>query len=70
MDAINRAKRRFFLRPAYLVRHLGDVARLARSKQSIFVQVISRTLFGAKVVDTSGGPFAGPPATLAEADRR
>ena len=29
MDAINRAKRRFFLRPAYLARHAGDIARLA-----------------------------------------
>ena len=26
MDAINRAKRRFFLRPAYVLRHAGDVA--------------------------------------------
>ena len=29
MDAINRAKRRFFLRPGYMARHVGDVARLA-----------------------------------------
>ena len=28
MNAINRAKRRFYLRPAYLVRHAGDVVRL------------------------------------------
>lgn len=70
MDAINRAKRRFFLRPGYLARHLGDVARLARSKQSIFMQVISRTLFGAKVVDTGGAAFRNGPAALAEADRR
>ena len=48
MDAINRAKRRFFLRPGYLARHVGDVARLARSKQAIFAQVLSRTLFGAQ----------------------
>ncbi len=70
MDAINRAKRRFFLRPGYLARHLGDVARLARSKHAIFVQVISRTLFGGKVVDTSSKAFRDSPATLAEADRR
>ena len=53
MDAILRAKRRFFLRPRYLTRHLGDVARLALSKRAIFGQVISRTLFGAKVIDTA-----------------
>jgi hypothetical protein len=70
MDAINRAKRRFFLRPGYLARHLGDVGRLALSKQSIFLQVISRTLFGGKVVDTSVAGFRNPPAALAEADRR
>jgi anaerobic magnesium-protoporphyrin IX monomethyl ester cyclase len=70
MRAINRAKRRFFLRPAYLGRHLGDVARLALSKQAIFTQVISRTLFGGKVVDTGGGTFRNAPAALAEADRQ
>lgn len=70
MDAINRAKRRFFLRPGYLTRHLGDVARLAMSKHAIFTQVISRTLFGGKVVDTAAGNFRNAPAALAEADRR
>jgi anaerobic magnesium-protoporphyrin IX monomethyl ester cyclase len=53
MGAINRAKRRFFLRPGYMARHVGDVARIAVSKQSIVWQVLSRTLFGSKVVDTS-----------------
>jgi radical SAM superfamily enzyme YgiQ (UPF0313 family) len=53
MDAINRAKRRFFLRPGYMARHVGDVARIAVSKQNIVWQVVSRTLFGARVVDTS-----------------
>jgi anaerobic magnesium-protoporphyrin IX monomethyl ester cyclase len=58
MDAINRAKRRFFLRPAYVVRHAGDVARLALTKQAIVWQVLSRTLFGSRVVDTrpAGAP--------------
>jgi hypothetical protein len=70
MDAIHRAKRRFFLRPGYLARHLGDVARLALSKQSIFLQVMSRTLFGAKVIDTSPPELRNVPAALAEADRR
>ena len=52
MDTINRAKRRFFLRPGYVVRHAGDVARLALTKQAIVWQVLSRTLFGSRVVDT------------------
>jgi radical SAM superfamily enzyme YgiQ (UPF0313 family) len=71
MDAINRAKRRFFLRPGYLARHVGDVARLAVSKRSIFAQVIRRTLFGGKVIDTATTQeFRSAPAALAEADRR
>jgi anaerobic magnesium-protoporphyrin IX monomethyl ester cyclase len=53
MHAINRAKRRFFLRPSYLARHLGDAARLALTKQSIVWQVMSRTVFGARVKPTS-----------------
>jgi radical SAM superfamily enzyme YgiQ (UPF0313 family) len=52
MGAINRAKRRFFLRPRYIIRHLGDVTRLALTKRAIFGQVLSRTLFGAPVTDT------------------
>ena len=53
MNAINRAKRRFFLRPGYIARHAGDVARIAATKQSIVWQVLGRTLFGARVVDTT-----------------
>jgi anaerobic magnesium-protoporphyrin IX monomethyl ester cyclase len=71
MDAIQRAKRRFFLRPGYVARHVGDVARLAMSKRAIFAQVLSRTLFGAKVVDTAPpAALRNAPAALAEADRR
>jgi anaerobic magnesium-protoporphyrin IX monomethyl ester cyclase len=62
MDAINRAKRRFFLRPRYIARHAGDVARLALTKQSIVWQVLSRTVFGTRVVDAAvpqrGSPVA------------
>jgi hypothetical protein len=68
MAAIHRAKRRFFLRPSYLVRHMGDVARLAISKQTIFLRVLSRMLFGANAVDTSVAPFRNA-TVLAEADR-
>jgi anaerobic magnesium-protoporphyrin IX monomethyl ester cyclase len=56
MEAINRAKRRFFLRPSYIARHLGDVARLALTKQAIVWQILSRTLFGAPVVDATIAP--------------
>jgi hypothetical protein len=68
MNAIQRAKRRFFLRPGYVARHMGDVARLAASKQAIVGQVLSRMIFGAKVVDTSV-PIRNVPTALAEADR-
>ncbi|MGH9371515.1 MAG: B12-binding domain-containing radical SAM protein [Vicinamibacterales bacterium] len=53
MDAINRARRRFFLRPTYIARHLGDVTRLAISKQGIVWHLLMRTIFGTKVVDAS-----------------
>jgi len=56
MAAINRAKRRFFLRPSYMARHVSDVARIAFSKQNIVWGVLSRTLFGARVVDTGVRP--------------
>jgi radical SAM superfamily enzyme YgiQ (UPF0313 family) len=56
MNAINRAKRRFFLRPGYLARHARDIARLAVTKQAIMWQVFSRSVFGARVVDASAAP--------------
>jgi radical SAM superfamily enzyme YgiQ (UPF0313 family) len=51
LDAITRAKRRFFLRPGYVVRHAGDLARLVMTKRAVAWQVISRTVFGAADVD-------------------
>lgn len=57
MKAINRAKRRFYLRPGYLVRHAGDVARLFTSKWGVAWQVASRTIFGTPM------PNARPDAT-------
>jgi len=55
MTAINRAKRRFYLRPGYLMRHMGDVARLFRTKWSVTWHVASRMVFGTKVADASNG---------------
>jgi radical SAM superfamily enzyme YgiQ (UPF0313 family) len=61
MRTINRAKRRFFLRPSYLLRHLGDVVRLALTKQAIVWQVLSRTVFGSRITD------AAPPGAAVRA---
>jgi radical SAM superfamily enzyme YgiQ (UPF0313 family) len=51
MDAVNRAKRRFFLRPSYLARHSGDVMKLAVTKFPVAWEIATRMLFGAKVTD-------------------
>lgn len=51
MRAINRATRRFFLRPRYMLRHLGDVAKLALSKPAIVGHLLSRMLLGQQVAD-------------------
>jgi radical SAM superfamily enzyme YgiQ (UPF0313 family) len=67
MDAINRAKRRFFLRPGYLARHAGDVARLALTKQGIVWQIFLRTLFGARVTDATGSSQRAAPPAAAKA---
>ena len=51
MDAVNRAKRRFFLRPSYLARHSSDVMKLAVTKFPVAWEIATRMLFGAKVTD-------------------
>jgi radical SAM superfamily enzyme YgiQ (UPF0313 family) len=53
MGAINRAKRRFYLRPGYLLRHTADIIRLAATKWTVVWQVASRVLFGARVSDAA-----------------
>lgn len=53
MGAINRAKRRFYLRPTYLTRHAGDVVRLATTKWGVAWHVASRVLFGAPVTNAA-----------------
>ena len=63
MEAINRAKRRFFLRPGYLARHIGDAARLALTKQGIVWQVLTRTVFGTRVVDATAPVRLKPDTT-------
>ena len=49
LDAINRAKRRFYLRPGYLARHTGDIFRLASTKWNLAWHVGSRVIFGTPV---------------------
>ena len=61
MDAINRAKRKFFLRPAYVTRHAGDLAKLALTKRSVAWQIFSRTLFGARTVDAANAQTLNTP---------
>ncbi len=51
MDAVNRAKRRFFLRPSYLMRHSGDVMKLAVTKFPVAWEIATRMLLGSKVTD-------------------
>ena len=46
MKAINRAKRRFFLRPRYVARHAGDIARLVTTKWRVVGEIVPRLLFG------------------------
>jgi radical SAM superfamily enzyme YgiQ (UPF0313 family) len=54
MRAIGRAKRRFFLRPKYLVRHAADVARISATKPGIVLQMASQLLRGARRVQPAG----------------
>ena len=58
MKAINTAKRRFYLRPAYLARHAGDITRLAKSKWKVVWHVGSRVVFGAPVAHAEVGDTA------------
>jgi anaerobic magnesium-protoporphyrin IX monomethyl ester cyclase len=61
MKAINRAKRRFFLRPAYVARHAGDITRLVTTKWRVVGEIVPRLLFGSTP--------APPPTPAAARDR-
>ena len=56
MHAINRARRRFFLRPRYLKRHAGDIVKLATSKWRVAWHIGRRMLW-----DESLPPVAAAP---------
>jgi len=66
MSAITRAKRRFFLRPGYLVRHLADLARLAWSKPALVGQLAARLLLNQKPA-APPVPAAVPPGSASRA---
>ena len=65
MAAINRAKRRFFLRPAYLARHFADALKIARTKPAIVGSLLSRILLGQKVADAHPATAGAAPAAPA-----
>src|SRR4029453_1668421 len=49
MGAINRAKRRFFMRPAYLARNFRTIVKIASTKPGIVSEILGRAVFGARV---------------------
>jgi len=46
MRTLNRARRRFFLRPSYLARHLGEILRIVLTDQRLVSELTWRMLFG------------------------
>lgn len=60
MEAIHRARRRFYLRPAYIARHAGDLLRLALTKGSATWSFAARVVFGGRV------PVVAPPLAAPE----
>jgi radical SAM superfamily enzyme YgiQ (UPF0313 family) len=46
MRAIRTARRRFFLRPRYLARHLGDIPRMVLTKHHVVRELLTGFLFG------------------------
>jgi anaerobic magnesium-protoporphyrin IX monomethyl ester cyclase len=58
MEAIAKARRRFFLRPRYIVRHLGDLLRLVVGNRRLAWEVALRLALGLRDVE----PLAAEPA--------
>ncbi len=59
MQALNRARRRFFLRPSYLARHLGDILRIAVTDQRLVFELGWRMLFGKQAAGLPPEPGEG-----------
>jgi radical SAM superfamily enzyme YgiQ (UPF0313 family) len=51
MRAIQRARRKFFLRPKYVARHAGDLVKVLFTKRHVVQDVLSRFLFGNPVTE-------------------
>jgi anaerobic magnesium-protoporphyrin IX monomethyl ester cyclase len=62
MRAINRARRRFFLRPRYLARHFGEILRILVTDQRLVVELAWRMVFG-KRDDDRPAPRRGETAS-------
>jgi len=60
MAAINRGRRRFFLRPGYLWRHRGEIARILLTDQKLVFQLGWRMLSGRRAQDAVA-PSSGSP---------
>jgi radical SAM superfamily enzyme YgiQ (UPF0313 family) len=63
MRALNRARRRFFLRPSYLARHLGEILRIVLTDQRLVFDLGWRMLFGKPAENPPGSvqPAGGQP---------
>lgn len=48
MAAIARARRRFFLRPRFLSRHLGEIVRLVITNQTLVWKIVWRMVVGVR----------------------
>lgn len=46
MKALSRARRRFFLRPRYMARHLKDIARMVLTSQGLVWKIVTRMVIG------------------------
>jgi anaerobic magnesium-protoporphyrin IX monomethyl ester cyclase len=68
--AINRAKRRFFLRPSYLARHFADAIRIVQTKPAIVGRLLTRILLGQSVVPAASPPSAPVAGASATASRQ
>jgi len=65
MKAINRAKRRFFLRPAYLARHFSDALKIVQTKPGIVLSLMRRILLGQPVAQAVAAAEAPAGASAA-----
>jgi anaerobic magnesium-protoporphyrin IX monomethyl ester cyclase len=48
LEALKRARRRFFLRPSYVARHVGDIGRMLMTSQGLVWKILTRMLLGGR----------------------